>query len=80
MFRRRVTKPNKIRARLGVFAFGMLIVCYGTALLHRGIFVYRNYYRAEMYSPALIVTGVLFMMLALIPKSLVERIVRRDRC
>lgn len=79
MFRRRVTKPNTIRTRLGIFAFGMLIVCYGTALLHRGIFVYRNYHRAEMYSPALIVAGMLFMMLAPIPDSLMERLVRRRR-
>jgi hypothetical protein len=64
---------------MGIFACGLLIACYGIALLHRGVFVYQNYYRAEMYSPALIVTGALFIVLALIPDSLVDGLVRRGR-
>jgi len=64
---------------MGIFAFGLLIVYCGIALINRGIFAYRNYHRAEMYSPALIVTGAVFMVLALIPDSLVERCVRSWR-
>ena len=65
--------PGRLRTRLGVFAFGLLIVYYGTSLLSRGIFVFRNYYRAEMYSPAVVITGGVFMLLAVIPDALVKR-------
>ena len=67
------------RARSGVFAFGAFIVVQGSVLLKRGVFVYRNGYLAEMYSPALEVMGCVLMILAVIPDSLVERLIRRPR-
>jgi hypothetical protein len=79
VFRRRAKKANQIRTRMGVFAFGIVIAYCGVALLHHGFFVYRNCYPAAMYSPALAVTGAVFMVLALIPDSLVERVVGRAR-
>ena len=72
-------KPKSVWTRVDIFAFGMFIACEGMALFHHGVLVYQNYYRAEMYSPTLTVTGVVFMILALIPDSLVERVVRIGR-
>ena len=77
MFRRRVPKPKTLWPRTGLFVFGVLITYYGIALLDRGVFVSRNLYRAEMYSPAVSITGVAFMVLALIPDSLVELLIKR---
>ena len=70
---------TRLWPRVGIFGFGTLIAYEGMALLKRGIFAYRNHYHAEVYSPALTVMGVLLMILALIPDSLVERLVRRGR-
>jgi len=64
---------------MGVIASGMLIVYYGTSLLNRGSFVFKNPYRAEMYSPALVVTGGVLMLLALVPDSLVEKWIKSGK-
>jgi hypothetical protein len=72
MFRQRQATHRRLRTRVGAFAFGLLMVCYGTSLLNRGIFVFRNQYRMEVYSPAVTVTGGVFMLLALIPDRLVK--------
>ena len=61
-----------------MFGFGLVAVLYGLGLLEQGIFVYHNGHRAEMYAPAVVVTGVLFGVLALLPNSFVERLVRRN--
>ena len=79
MFRHRRALPGGLRTRLGVFAGGLLIACYGTSLFSRGIFVFRNYYRAEVYSPAVVVTGGVLMMLALVPDSSVEKWIKWGR-
>ena len=40
MFRYRRALPGGFRTRLGVFAGGQLIACYGASLFSRGIFVF----------------------------------------
>ena len=79
MFRYRRPSPGGLRTRLDVFAVGLLIACYGTSLFSRGIFVFRNYHRAEVYSPAVVVTGGVLMMLTLVPDSLVEKWIKRGK-
>jgi hypothetical protein len=79
MFHPRRVVPGRLRTRMGMFASGMLIVYCGTSLLNRGIGVFRNSYRAEMYLPALVVTGGVLMLLALIPNSLVERWIKPEK-
>jgi hypothetical protein len=77
--RRRPAERNSFWARLGVFACGVFTIAYGLGLQRRGILVYHNGYRAEMYSPAVAASGALFMVLALIPDALLERGVRCTR-
>ncbi len=72
MFRQRRATHGHLWTRVGTFAFGLLMVYYGTSLFSRGIFVFRNQYRMEVYSPAVAVTGGVFMLLALIPEGLVK--------
>lgn len=79
MFRRRRPKPAKSWTRVGIFVFGVLTAYTGIALLQRGVFMYHNHYRAEVYSPGVIVMGLIFMVVALIPDSLVEFLIRRAR-
>jgi hypothetical protein len=79
MFRYRRALPGGFRTRLGVFAGGLLIACYGASLFSRGSFVFHNYLRAEVYSPAVVVTGGVLMMVALVPDSLVEKLMKRGR-
>ena len=79
MFRPRRPRRGGWRVRTGVFAFGAFIVLQGSILLKRGVFVYRNGYLAEMYSPALEAMGCVLMILALIPDSLVERLISKDK-
>jgi len=77
VFRRRLKTPNHTWGLAGTFGSGIVLVYLGIALLHRGVVVYRNSYRAEVYSPALAATGVVLMLLALIPDWLVRWFVKR---
>jgi hypothetical protein len=79
VFRKRPAKRKPFWTRLGIFVSGTFTIFYGLGLLRRGIFVYYNGYHTEIYSPAVAITGALFMVLALIPDSLVERVVRYTR-
>jgi len=64
---------------MGVFAFGMLAAYFGWALLRGGVFAYHNHHRMEVYSPELVVMGVVLMMLALLPDSLVAAMLKRGK-
>jgi hypothetical protein len=79
MFRKRTSGRGTIWMRLGLFASGVLIVYCGLALLKQGVFAYHNYYRAVVYSPELVVLGGVFMLLALVPNSLVARLIQRGK-
>ena len=70
---------HPIRTRVGVFAFGMLAAYSGWALLRGGVFAYHNHHRMEVYSPELVVMGVVLMMLALVPDSLVAAMLKRSK-
>ena len=76
MFRRRSAKGGW-RTRVGVFAYGVLALYMGAALLKRGIFVWHNGYGMEVYSPALAATGFVLMLVALVPDFLVRWFVKR---
>jgi hypothetical protein len=64
---------------VGVFAFGVLAACSGWALLRGGVFAYHNHHRMEVYSPELVVMGVVLMMLALVLDSLVAAMLKRSK-
>jgi hypothetical protein len=64
---------------VGVFAFGILVAWSGWALLHGGVFAYSDHYRMEVYSPELVVLGLVFMVLALVPDSFVARLLKRAK-
>lgn len=46
-------------------------------MLSRGVFEYDNYYHAVVYSPAIVMVGVLLILLALIPDRMVARLGKR---
>ena len=79
MFRRSAPKPKTIWTRLGMFAFGVMAVWCGLALLKRDVFAYHNYFRAAVYSPGMVVLGGVLMLLAIVPDSIVEALVRRGK-
>ena len=79
MVRRPLQARHPIQTRVGVFAFGMLAAYSGWALLRGGVFAYHNHHRMEVYSPELLVMGVVLMMLALVPDSLVAAMLKRSK-
>jgi len=79
VFRRPLPARHPIRTRVGVFAFGMLAAYSGWALLRGGVFAYHNHHRMEVYSPELVVVGVILMMLGLVPGSLVAAMLKRSK-
>ena len=71
----------KLKVRIGLFVLGIVIALYGLDLMHLGIMSYVNArYRAVMYSPGVVVTGVFFSLLAFLPPaSWVDRLARRKK-
>jgi hypothetical protein len=66
--------------RVGVFAGGMYFAVYGLSLLDNGVFEFHNYLRAVVHSPGIVMSGILLMILAVIPDSLAEwTVARRGR-
>ena len=66
--------------RVGVFAGGLYFAVQGWSLFDKGVFEFHNYPRALAYSPGIVMSGMLLLVLAVIPNSVVEWIVaRRDR-
>jgi hypothetical protein len=57
----------------------MLAAYPGWALLRGGVFAYHNHHRMEVYSPELVVMGVVLMMLALVPDSLGAAMLKRSK-
>jgi hypothetical protein len=71
----------KLKVRIGLFAFGVVVALYGLDLMNRGIMSYVNVrYRAAMYSPGVVATGVFFSLLAFLPPaSWVDRLTRSKK-
>jgi hypothetical protein len=71
----------KLKVRIGLFVLGIVIALYGLDLIHLGIMSYVNArYRAAMYSPGVVATGVFFSLLAFLPPaSWVDRLTRRKK-
>ncbi len=56
--------------RLGLFAFGLLMILVGRTELHMGLFVFPNLtYRQTTFASAGIALGAVFCLLALLPRS-----------
>jgi hypothetical protein len=60
----------QIKRRIGLLAAGGLSIAYGVYGLHRyGEFPYMNRYRTTTFPMAVIVTGVVFVALAFLPRA-----------
>jgi uncharacterized membrane protein YidH (DUF202 family) len=60
--------------RFIMIAAGVLFILLGYVRLEQGISVVRNHYGLPVFSAAVIATGVLFILLALIPQRLIARL------
>gem|GEM_PF-4422653 len=49
------------------FAMGMFCVLYGSGFWQRGVISYKNWQRQTLYSPAVIATGIFFIVLCFLP-------------
>jgi hypothetical protein len=65
--------------RVGVFAGGVYFVIFGLSMVSRGLFECHNYYYAVVYSPAIVMSGVLLILLVVIPDRMVARLVKRRK-
>jgi hypothetical protein len=57
----------------------LYFVVFGISLFSRGVVAYENCLRAVVYSPVIVMSGALLMLLAVVPDSLVARLNRRGR-
>ena len=57
------------RGRLLLLGTGAFFILSGWGMLEQRRFAYRNYLGAEMYAPALIVTGIVIGLLGLLPAA-----------
>jgi len=48
-------------------------------MVSRGLFECHNYYYAVVYSPAIVMSGVLLILLVVIPDRMVARLVKRRK-
>jgi hypothetical protein len=71
----------KLWVRLSVAAGALYVSAYGAYLLFtRQVFAYQNFrYRAVVFSPAVIASGILVAILAFIPTRVVERLLGGER-
>jgi hypothetical protein len=67
------THGPTLKARLGIFAGGLLIALYGLGWLYRGRFSYENYYGQTIFSSSAIVIGLVVALLAFFPPPSVIR-------
>jgi hypothetical protein len=63
-------------SRLIAIALGLLLAAYGAAMMHRGFLAYSNSYRMTVFAPAVVVTGIIFVLLGVLPNSWVAFFVR----
>jgi hypothetical protein len=69
-----ILNEMKLRARLGLLAFGAFLALYGLGMINRGILVYENHRRLTNYSYGTIATGIFISLLAFLPPvALVNR-------
>ena len=58
---------------------GLYFAVYALSLLHNGVFELHNYLRTVVHSPGIVMLGILLMILAVIPDSVIEWIVETAR-
>lgn len=63
----------RIKQRLFVLGCGTVLALVGMFKLNNGQLEWRNYLGEPMYSPSLVILGVIFGIFALIPQSWLDR-------
>jgi peptidoglycan/LPS O-acetylase OafA/YrhL len=70
----------KLWSRLAIAAFGLYLSGYGVYLMCQKVFDYQDRtYRAVMFAPAVVATGIFVAALALVPTRIVERVFRSEK-
>jgi hypothetical protein len=69
---------KSIIGRLALFVTEIMFAMYGVGQMRHGVFVYQNWYRADIYSPGIVATGISVSLLSILlpPAWVVERIAK----